>query len=359
MGRKPKGTPTLYLKGATYYCRFWVGAKEYRLSCKTADKAEAEKEARKLRVDREQQRPPVDRRRPRITLEDISVDDIVWAQGKGFNAHHVYSTESKWSQLLLFFGASFDPTKLTTAMLDRYEAHRRKKGVRGQTIRKELQLLKRGLKRRGLLIPDFPSVRRDPPNEKLRGKYWAPEIISEFLSRLHKDARDEVEFALRTGLRFAEIKRVTATMIEPAPRGTRAAALLRLPAGATKTKNQRVVGLSSESFMILQRRSNGVRPDQPLFSQANYRKHRERVARDMKLPQNMTLRDMRHTFATELLRAGVDHRTIQDTLGHRTLVTTELYWSTNPELLADAVTHIRLPDPHNRSLQADDDEDDS
>ena len=101
-----------------------------------------------------------------------------------------------------------------------------------------------------------------------------------------------------------------------------------------KGKKDRYVMLSSKLLAELRAYWKLARPTDWLFSGRNPKQPMnrrnvqlscERVARRAGLKKVVSPHTLRHSFATHLLEAGVDIRTIQALLGHRNLSTTALY----------------------------------
>lgn len=321
----------LYQKtpGGVWYTRFKIEGRDFRFSTGQRDRRKAESESRKIRVETERR---VRKRGKPESLVELAGRDITEAKGRGLNAHYVRAIESRWGKVLAGFGADTLITDVTEDDLRSYEGRRRQDGVRGQTISRELRYMKRIMhraQRRGWIdeIPEFPKVRRNPPDPKLSGKFWDPELVREFLSRLKEVARDECMFAAATGLRWKEIKRVEAGWVEPAPKGSPVPYMLRLPESGTKTKTKREVGLSAAAFGVIQRRIATNGGAVKVFCQKDYKKHRARVCRDMGLPHNITLRDLRHTHATLALQQTQDPKAVMAALGHHDLNMTNRYLS--------------------------------
>lgn len=223
----------------------------------------AEKAAREARVEIERTAGPPGRRRG-LALEVLEALDIKRVQDKGFREARERDIEGLWSPMFrLLGGPARDVTTLTEAELEAYEGTRRREDngrggkVRGQTIRRERQALKRAIARavRDKLIRRSPidwsaldEIDSDEPDERQASKPWtAAEIrtVRKHLSRKAVKAGilDLMEFADLTGLRLEEIARYERAV------WLRGRDLHVPPAGA-KTGKPRVVPLKRRALTL-------------------------------------------------------------------------------------------------------------
>jgi len=159
-----------------------------------------------------------------------------------------------------------------------------------------------------------------------------PRVLSaEELQRLFRAARHPKHRALlmttyAAGLRGSEVVRLQVTDIESERR------CIRVNQG--KGNKDRYTLLSTRLLTELRAYWKLFRPPRWLFPgrlltepmpRGTARKIYERTRQRAQLQRGASIHSLRHSFATHLLDAGVDPRTIQGLLGHRALTTTVRY----------------------------------
>lgn len=315
-----------------WWYRFKINGKEYRGSCGTCSRREAEAFERRKRSELEARAPK--RRQARgHTLAELAGLDVDRAIAEGVDEEtRVPTLTHLWSWLVRELG-DIDPERIDARKVGEYVAARRRRKVAGQTIRRELQCLKRGLTlayRRGWVSakPDsdeWPRL-RSAPKGRTAGKSHDPDVVRRWLAELHQDARDEAVLVALTGLRSQEAKRICPSWVRPAPPGAGVPALLEVPAAGAKTRKPRVLGLPAQAVAIIERRA--VARDVPVLSQSNFKKHRGAVAKRIGYATTITLRDLRHCHLTWGLEGTGDARATLEAAGHTDLRTTERYLHT-------------------------------
>lgn len=329
MGRKKHGLRQI---GKYWYVRMWLGGKEYNRSTGKQTYKDAIQAAHAIReqIRFEHERPL----KMQGTLQWVADHDIERAQITKKNPDYIKTLQFTWALLMKHFGATKNVITITSRDLDRFVNYRFSQNVRGQTIKKNLQCLKRGLNwaiaqgaMRELPRP-WPHVQSDPKCEKRSGRLVDPADLEKILPHLPEHIKDELIFVFLTGLRLYELKRITFEMIEPCPGD--APALIRLPAHATKNKVSRIIGLNNTALEILKKRNQHGSYQDPIFPAAGNRQAIQKACKRAGVAL-ITHRALRHTYATLALQITNDPVALQLSLGHTDLAMTNRYLSSTIE----------------------------
>ena len=318
-----------------WWYRFKVGGQTYRASTGTTTRRDAEEVERAARARLEASSTRA-RGGTVLDLAQLAEWDDARARAEGVTPATVDQLQRNWGHLERVLGGCTEVQRIRYDHLEQYVARRRQEGARGQTIRREVQALRRGLeaaRKRGRLrqvLEDWPEVRSDPAHPGKRGKLIPPATLSRWLAELPQGARDQALFALLTGLRAEEVRRVRPEWVERTPSGP-TPAVLRLPGEATKTRGERVVGLPAEALEILERGADLAGEHKTAFRLASKRAG---------WPRTITLRDLRHTHATLATVGTGDAAATQAALGHSDLATTQRYLSSTLERSAGAAAAV-------------------
>lgn len=219
---------------------------------------------------------------------------------------------------------------LAASDLEAYEGTRRAEGAKGQTVRREVQALKLGIKlaKRARLIRREPfdwdlldPIESDPADERQAGKVWPVPTIWKVLNALSKKAKtagyaDMLRLVAKTGLRMEELRRLEPGWIHKAPKGSGLAGVLELPGKSTKTGTPRALPLDRDSVAIIRRWADR-------FARVKFN-HALKLASDRAgLPVALTPRDLRATYLT--MAATSDLLGAQRLGGHTNVATTGRY----------------------------------
>ena len=226
-------------------------------------------------------------------------------------------------------------------------------GARATTVRRKLAALRsfyRHLQREGTVADNPFSSLRGPRKAKTLPKVLSVGDVESFLAQPGKDyaagrigerefLRDSALFETlySTGCRIGEVVPLKWSDIDFA-RGT------AIVTG--KGSKDRLVILGPKALDALRalRGASAASDDGAVFaSHAGKPASTRLVERRMKrylaeagLPADLTPHKLRHSFATHLLDAGADLRSVQEMLGHSSLSTTQVYTHVSVERLKDA-----------------------
>lgn len=231
-------------------------------------------------------------------------------------------------------------------------------GSTATTVRRKLASLRsfyRFLQREGVVIDNPFGLLKGPRTAKRLPKVISSADVDRFLARPMRDLaegsvgeyaayRDTAVFETlySTGCRISEVLPVRWREI-----GWGDGTLIVLGKG----RKERLVILGSKALDALRALRGKIAaerpelsdPDSPIFLSDRFgplgarfvQRRMKRYLAEAGLPVDLTPHKLRHSFATHLLDAGADLRSVQEMLGHSSLSTTQIYTHVSVERLKD------------------------
>ena len=239
-------------------------------------------------------------------------------------------------------------------------------GAAAATVRRKLASARaffRHLQREGVVRDNPFSLLHGPRMEKRLPKTLSVADIDRFLARPRADyeagligeyscARDAALFEVlySTGCRISEVVSIAWEIVD----FSRGCMIV-----TGKGSKDRLVIVGSRALAALEelrsvaerRFSRPVLPSEPVFlsdrqepvSPRFVERRMKRYLAEAGLPTDLSPHKLRHSFATHLLDAGADLRSVQEMLGHASISTTQIYTHVSVERLKDiyASSHPR------------------
>ena len=265
------------------------------------------------------------------------------------------------------FGYLYDQplTSITRAEFDKFKARRLTAGLHPSTVNRDLDRIKAvlskaaewgvmdanpllGMKRikrdieervrflstkEEKLLRSALEVREDRfKQRRLSGIEWRKERGREPLDPISKFADHLMPMtliALNTGMRRGEITQLTWSDIDLVKK------ILTVRAGYAKSGKTRHIPLNSEVLAVLKQWKQ-QQPDGVLFNLKSVTKSWNQLTHRATI-SDFRFHDLRHTFASKLVMAGIDLNTVRELLGHGDIKMTLRYAHLAPEHKAAAV----------------------
>ncbi len=280
-------------------------------------------------------------------MREHIVDFLSYLRGtRQYSAHTLRAYESDLKEFLAISKVKSLP-EIERGSIRAYIAdlQKRKNLSRNSCLRKisAVRSLTRFLVERNL-IPDSPFVGLVlPKKEKLLPKFMTESEVSKLLEapssigRFFLRDRALLEILYSSGLRRAELSSLNIGDVDFNGGFLRAFG---------KGSRERVVPVGNQALGVLRSYLNS-RPlrngGEPLFLNARgARLSEEGIAlivkkwkNSLNWPKRLTPHMFRHSFATHLLNAGCDLRSLQEMLGHKNLANTQIYTHVSLDRLKD------------------------
>jgi integrase len=326
------------VKRGKYWCmRFMYHGRQVRRSTGTTDRRLAEAIVGKVRAQ-------IVEGRFFETLEERTrtFDELM---KRYLREHAAKKSEPRHYQgyaksLTAFFGGR-TLGEITPKLIADYKALRYAVGLKPASINRELASLKKAF---NLAVREWEWCRENPVSKvsmerenNQRDRWLSVEEEARLLQGCAPWLHDLVMFALHTGMRMGEILELTWRGVD----------FSRRTVMVVRSKNgeRRTIPVNETVLSVLRQKSKvrSVKTDLVFCSHVFTSMESGHLRRSFRLAlgkagiDDFHFHDLRHTFATRLVQAGVDIYKVQRLLGHKSPVMTQRYAHHYPESLRDGV----------------------
>ncbi|HLW82618.1 MAG TPA: site-specific integrase [Candidatus Acidoferrales bacterium] len=270
-------------------------------------------------------------RRPTVTFADIARDALAYSKANKLS----YRNDCTRMEKLLGWFREYPAEAITHADIERRFAGEPWSAATWNRYRAMLSLTYRLAIRNGKLKENPARLVRHRLENNARTRFLSEKeetALREVISEKCPERIAELDLALNTGLRLSEQYGLTWGNVNLALR------ILTVP--RSKNGSTRHVPLNTAALAALEALRKGSNGSPLVCGGAKTsRQWFEPVVRTAGL-QSFSWHCLRHTFASRLVMAGVDIRTVQELLGHTTLAMTVRYSHLAPKHTLAAVERL-------------------
>ncbi len=326
------------VKRGKYWCmRFTYHGRQVRRSTGTTDRRLAEAIVGKVRAQIVEGRFFETLEEKTRTFEELMVRYLTDHAAKKSEPRHYHGYAKR---LTAFFGGR-TLAEITPKLIADYKARRYAAGLKPASINRELASLKKAF---NLAVREWEWCRENPVSKvsmerenNQRDRWLSVEEEARLLQGCAPWLQELVTFALHTGMRMGEILELTWRGVDVS---RRTVTVFRSKNGERRTipVNQTVLFVLKEKATLRSLKTDLVFCSKVFTSmESGHLRRSFRLALSKARIDDFHFHDLRHTFATRLVQAGVDLYKVQRLLGHKSPIMTQRYAHHYPESLREGV----------------------